>query len=203
MTTEQGFFSLMERFYATKAANQCNTCNVGAWAINRDQTLAEPKEREVFLITLFNRLLSGNGKTDVAQEDNNELVNDLSECTCSGGKILVVSKGAAFSGSVVNYAVEMAARTKSSLIALNLDELGSNFTDFCSQSQENISHFSTKAEEAGLCFAHLVKQGAEDSVVAELHNQDEELRYVMEDVVRNPNAGPTIPVYTRATLRVG
>ena len=203
MATEQGFFGLLERFYAAKAANQCNTCNVGAWAINRDQTLADPKDREVFLITFFNRLLSGNGKTEVAQEDNNELVNGLSKCTCSGGKILVVSKGAAFSGKVVSYAIEMATRTKSSLIALNLDERGYNFTDFCSQSEKNISHFSAKAEEAGLCFAHVVKQGAEDSVVADLHNQDEELRYVMEDVVRNKNAGATIPVYTRATLRVG
>ncbi|ACS78450.1 hypothetical protein [Maridesulfovibrio salexigens] len=203
MATEQGFFGLLERYYASKAANRSNTCNVGAWAINRDQALVDPTEREVFLITLFNRFLSGNTKKEVVQKDNNELVNGLSECTCSGGKILVVSKGAAFSGKVVSYAVEMAARTKSSLIALNLDERGSNFTDFCSQSEKNISHFSTKAKEAGLCFAHVVKQGAEDSVVAELHNQDEELRYVMEDVIRTQNAGTTIPVYTRATLRVG
>ena len=100
-------------------------------------------------------------------------------------------------------AVEMAARTNSSLLALNLDERGSNFSDFCSKSEENISSFSSKAEEAGLCFAHDVKQGDEDAVVAELHVQDEELRYVMEDDARNKNAAAAIPVYTRATLRVG
>ncbi|WP_319777098.1 hypothetical protein [Maridesulfovibrio sp.] len=203
MATEQGFFGLLERYYATKAANQCNTCNVGAWAINRDQTTNDPKDREVFLKTLLNRFLNNSGKSEVSQEENNELVNNLSECTCEGGKILVVSKGAAFSGKVVNYAVEMAARTQSSLIALNLDERGSDFNNFCSQSEENISHFSAKAEEAGLLFAHVVKQGAEDSVVAELHNQDKKLRYVMEDVARNKSASAAIPVYTRATLRVG
>jgi len=203
MATKQGFIGLLERFYATKAANQCNTCNVGAWAINRDQTLTDPKAREVFLLTLLNRLLTRSGKPEVSQEDNNTLANCLSDCTCAGGKILVVSKGAAFSGKVVKYAVEMAARTNSSLIALNLDERGSNFGDFCSSSEENITHFSAKAAEAGLCFAHVVKQGDEDSVVAELHNQDDELRYVMEDVARNKNTAATIPVYTRATLRVG
>ncbi|WP_320173380.1 hypothetical protein [Maridesulfovibrio sp.] len=203
MATEQGFFGLLERYYAAKAANQSNTCNVGTWAINRDQASPEPKSREVFLKTLLNRFLTNSGKPEVSQEENEELVNNLSECTNEGGKILVVSKGAAFSGRVVNYAVEMAARTQSSLIALNLDERGSNFSDFCSQSEQNITHFSAKAEEAGLLFAHVVKQGAEDSVVAELHHQDEKLRYVMEDNARNKSASAAIPVYTRATLRVG
>lgn len=152
--------------------------------------------------TLLNRFRTSSGKPAVPEKENNKLVNNLSQNTCAGGKILVVSKGASFSGKVVNYAVEMAARTRSSLIALNLDEQGANFDNFCSQSEENISHFSSKAEEAGLLFAHVVKQGAEDSVVADLHNEDGELRYVMEDVVSERTTGRAIPVYTRAMLRV-
>ncbi|XPV75794.1 MAG: hypothetical protein ACNI27_14285 [Desulfovibrio sp.] len=203
MATGQRFIGLLERFYDTKAANQCNTCNVGVWAINRDQVLAEPQNREVFLKTLISRFFCRSGKPEVCQEEKDTLVDNLSHCTCDSGKILVVSKGAAFSGEVINYAVEMATRTKSSLIALNLDERGADFSEFCSRAEKNISHFSAKAEEAGLQLSHVVKQGAENSIVAELHKQDEALRYVMEDVASNKSTGATIPVYTRATLRVG
>ena len=107
MASKQGFFGLLERFYATKAANQCNTCNVGTWAINRDQTQTQtqtdPKAREVFLKALLNRILTNGGKPEVSQEENDTLANSLSDCTCAGSKILVVSKGAAFSGKVVSY----------------------------------------------------------------------------------------------------
>ncbi|WP_320171162.1 hypothetical protein [Maridesulfovibrio sp.] len=152
--------------------------------------------------SLLNRFRVNSGKTAVPQVENDKLVDNLSETTSVGGKILVVSKGAAFSGKVVSYAVEMAARTKSSLVALNLDEQGSDFGNFCSQSEENISDFSSKAKEAGLLFAHVVKHGKEDSVVADLHEQDGNLRFVMEDVATSKSAGRAIPVYTRAMLRV-
>lgn len=202
MATGQSFIGLLERMYASKAENQCNTCNVGAWAINRDQILTKPNDRGFFLKNLLNRFRTKSGIMEVSQEESCSLVDSLSENTCSGGKILVVSKGAAFSGNVVSYAVEMAARTRSSLVALNLDEQGANFDHFCSKSEENISHFSDKAEEAGLLFAHVVKQGAEDSVVAELHEEDGEVRYVMEDVNSHRSSGRAIPVYTRAMMRV-
>ncbi|WP_319762596.1 hypothetical protein [Maridesulfovibrio sp.] len=202
MATGQSFIGLLERFYASKAANQCNTCNVGLWAINRDQTLTKPKDRGFLLKNLLNRFRSNSGKMEVSQDENCSMINSLSKKTCAGGKILVVSKGAAFSGNVVSYAVEMAARTQSSLVALNLDEQGADFNNFCSKSEENISHFSSKAKEAGLLFAHVVKQGAEDSVVAALHEEDGGVRYVMEDVAKHKSAGRAIPVYTRAMMRV-
>ncbi|WP_432734877.1 hypothetical protein [Maridesulfovibrio sp. FT414] len=152
--------------------------------------------------TLLNRFRSKSGKTEVSQDANDKLVKNLSETTRSGGKILVVSKGSAFSGNVVNYAIEMAARTRSSLVALNLDEQGADFDNFRTRSQENVSSFSSKAQEAGLLFAHVVKQGAEDSVVADLHSEDGNVRYVMEDVASHRATGRAVPVYTRAMLRV-
>ena len=202
MATGQSFIGLLERFYASQATNQRNTCSVGTWAINRDQILNNQNDKGGFLKNLLNRFRTNSGKTQVSEEKNTSLVNNLSESTCAGGKILVVSKGAAFSGNVVSYAIEMAARTKSSLVALNLDEQGADFDNFCSKSEQNISKFSDKAQDAGLLFAHVVKQGAEDSVVAALHEEDEQVRYVMEDVNSQKSTGRAIPVYTRAMLRV-
>lgn len=152
--------------------------------------------------SLLNRFRLSSQKAPTSQKENDKLVKNLAESTCAGGKILVVSKGAAFSGNVVSYAVEMAAKTHSSLVALNLDEKGSDFNNFRSESEENIASFSAKAEEAGLLFAHIVKSGAENAVVADLHCQDSEFRYVMEDVANTKSTNKAIPVYTRAMMRV-
>ncbi|WP_027721598.1 hypothetical protein [Maridesulfovibrio zosterae] len=202
MATVQSIIRFLDRQYATKAENQCNTCNVGKWAINRDQLLTDQKERGLFLKSLLNRFRLSSQKAPTSQKENDKLVKNLSKTTRVGGKILVVSKGAAFSGNVVSYAVEMAAKTHSSLVALNLDEQGSDFNNFRSKSEENISSFSAKAEEAGLLFAHVVKSGSEDAVVAQLHCDDCAYRYVMEDVPTQKSSNKAIPVYTRAMLRV-
>ncbi len=201
MATVQYIIGFFDRHYATQAKNQCNTCNVGKWAINRDQLLTGQNERGLFLKSLLNRFRLGSQKAPISQKVNDELVKNLSETTTAGGKILVVSKGAAFSGSVVSYAIGMAAKTQSSLVALNLDEHGSDFKNFCDKSEENIADFSGQAKEAGLLFAHIVKSGKEDAVVAELHCEDCGYRYVMEDVA-DRKTNTAIPVYTRAMLRV-
>ncbi|SDL38010.1 hypothetical protein SAMN05660337_2840 [Maridesulfovibrio ferrireducens] len=202
MATVQNVKCFLDRHYKTTVNNQCNTCSVGTWAINREQSSSDNKERRFFLKTFLNRFRTKDQNSTAAQVENDQIVNTLSESTRPGCKILVVSKGSAFSGNVVSYAVEMAAKTKSSLVALNLDEHGSNFNNFRSESEDNIASFSAKATEAGLLFAHIVKKGAEDSVVAELHCADNEFRYVMEDVVTTKSTKQAIPVYTHAMLRV-
>ncbi len=202
MATAQNVKCFLDRHYKAMVKNQCNTCNVGTWAINRNQSLCDNKERGFFLKTFLNRFRTKDQNSATAQVENDKIVSAISESTRPGCKILVVSKGSAFSGNVVSYAVEMAAKTKSSLVALNLDEKGTNFNHFRDECEGNIASFSAKASEAGLLFAHLVKTGAEDSVVAELHSNDKEFRYVMEDVATNQTKRQAIPVYTHAMLRV-
>ncbi|CCO25525.1 hypothetical protein [Maridesulfovibrio hydrothermalis] len=202
MATVQSVKCFLDRHYDTAVKNRCNTCNVGTWAINRKQSSSDNKERGFFLKTFLNRFRTKDQNSAAAQLKNDEVVDALSKSTRPGCKILVVSKGNSFSGNVVNYAVEMAAKTRSSLVALNLDEQGTNFSEFQAESKDNISSFSAKANEAGLLFAHIVKKGAEDSVVAELHCKDSEFRYVMEDVATTKSTKQAIPVYAHAMLRV-
>ncbi len=125
-------------------------------------------------------------------------------CSCEERRecrILIVCKGKAFSRVTADYAVTMAQKTRSSLVALNLDESGRDFEGFCNEAKRNIEYFSCRAKDAGLGFSHEVRKGAEDAVVAQLHENDPSFRYVMDDSAGLCRNRSVIPVYTRATLR--
>ncbi|MGE4292305.1 MAG: hypothetical protein AB7E32_08850 [Desulfovibrio sp.] len=189
--------------YENMATDHCNTCHVGTWFINRQQHLAE--EAGGFkLKTLFDRFrnkarTNATKKNVAAPVARSTAQPAVARPAC---KILVVCKGTSFSNEVMEYAIDMAAKTRSSLVALNLDENGQNFTQFQSTCASNINGFSCRAAEAGLRFNHLVRTGVEDHVVADLHQEDAEFRYVMNDVAGESSRSRSIPVYTRATLRV-
>lgn len=101
----------------------------------------------------------------------------------------------------MDYAIDMAAKTRSVLVALNLYEKSGDFTNFRVDSEKNVSIFSCKATEAKVQFSHIVRQGAEDAVVSLLYTLDPAFRYVIDDVVCEGPRKKEIPVYTRATLR--
>lgn len=190
--------NMVDRHYRALAAANCNTCHIGAWVVCRENHLLE-KSGGYSMKAFFNRL-SGNSKKTVP---NSTIVMDNAVCACQQDqqcKILIVCKGEAFSRSVADYAVNMAKKTRSSLVALSLDESGKDFQTFSCQAKDNIKYFSCKAADAGLGFCHEIRQGAQDDVVEQMHASDPQFRYVMDDtaVVRNTRS---IPVYTRATLR--
>ncbi|WP_022663395.1 hypothetical protein [Paucidesulfovibrio longus] len=195
---------LFNGHYETMATDHCNTCHVGTWFINRQQHLAE--EAGGFkLKTLFDRFRN-KGRASATKKAATPAAARTATQTVAAPraacKILVVSKGTSFSNEVMEYAIDMASKTRSSLVALNLDENGHNFSQFENTCASNIDGFSCRAAEAGLRFNHLVRSGAEDHVVADLHKEDSEFRYVMNDVVSESSTSRSIPVYTRATLRV-
>ncbi|RWU06749.1 hypothetical protein DWB63_03015 [Pseudodesulfovibrio sp. S3] len=197
--TVKGFFG---RHYAATAKAQCNTCSVGTWAINREQHLyATRNERGLFLKKLIKRIWATELKENVRPESVKTAMATTA-CTRSECKILILCKGCTFSEDVMEYAVDMASKTKSGIVALNLDEQGDNFSSFRMESEKNVATFACKAADAGLQFAHVVEQGAEVSVVARLYSEDEAFRYVMDDVVSQTSRKQIIPVYTRAMLRV-
>ncbi len=202
MTSSQAVRNFFGKRYEAKAKIQCNTCNVGTWVINREQHLYETRnEREFFLVSFIKSMWAKNAKTATPQ---NVTKTDAisSPATCKECKILILCKGRTFSKDVMDYAIDMASRTRSSLVALNLDEVGANFSKFRTEAKNNVTAFSCKATEAGLNFAHVVEQGTEDLVVERLHSQDETFRYVMNDVVSTTTPKQPIPVYSRAMLRV-
>jgi len=128
-------------------------------------------------------------------------MQDPCQCEQEQCKILIVCKGNSFSQGIADYAITMAKKTRTSLVALNLDETGRDFAGFRAQAERNIANFSTMASNAGLAFEHEVRQGDEDSVVSQMHKTDPQFRYVMDDSVVICKNKTTIPVYTRATLR--
>ncbi|QGY42090.1 universal stress protein [Pseudodesulfovibrio cashew] len=146
--------------------------------------------------TFFKRLTGSRKEAAVC---NTPMATEAVRCDRPQCKILIVSKGESFSRGIADYAISMASKTRSSLVALNLDETGEDFKAFSDQARKNIEYFSCKAEDAGLAFCHEVRQGDEDSVVAKMHEKDP-FRYVMDDTAVASQRS-SIPVYTRATLR--
>ncbi|KAB1441523.1 universal stress protein [Pseudodesulfovibrio senegalensis] len=146
--------------------------------------------------TFFKRFTASRKKTVTDTPLATEAVRcDRPEC-----KILVICRGQAFSRDIADYAVSMAAKTRSSLVAVNVDESGQDFNEFSDEARKNIEYFSCKAVDAGLNFSHEVRQGDEEAVVAAMHEQDQ-FRYVMDDSIAVCQSRRTIPVYTRATLQ--
>ena len=201
MTATQTVKDFIGRQYAASAESQCNTCSVGTWVINREQHLYETrKERGLFLKKLLKRIWA----TELKEQPATAPVQaaTANQCTRSECKILILCKGCTFSEDVMDYAVDMASKTKSGIVALNLDENGDNFAQFRMEAEQNIDAFSQRASAAGLNFDHKIEQGQEVSVVAKLYSEDEAFRYVMDDVVAATSRKQIIPVYTRAMLRV-
>ena len=194
------FFSAVRKMvntsYEAKAAANCNTCHVGAWTVQHESYLLE-KSGGSSMKAFFKRI-AGNRECAVA---DTPIVTEAPRCERQQCKILVVCKGHAFSPSIADYAINMAKRTRSSLVALSLDESGRDFDGFCSEAQRKIEYFSCKAEKAGLNFSHEIRQGKEDAVVAQMHERDPQFKYVMDDSAVVSKSSRAIPVYTRATLR--
>lgn len=195
MALFSGMKKAVNRHYDAVSEKNCNTCHVGAWVVGRETYLME-QSGESSMKAFFKRF-AGNRKETVTDTPlaTEAVCRDRQEC-----KILIVCRGQAFSRGIADYAVSMAAKTRSSLVALNLDESGRDFKAFSDQARKNIEYFSCKAADAGLAFSHEVRQGDEDTVVAQMHEQDQ-FRYVMDDSAIVSQNRTTIPVYTRATLR--
>ncbi|WP_250645447.1 universal stress protein [Salidesulfovibrio onnuriiensis] len=151
------------------------------------------------MMALIKRLVGTRGATAESVQQSNETQAVRSERTRC--KILVVCKGYAFSDGVMDYAIDMAAKTRSDLVALNLDTTGRDFDGFQARAKENIDRFSDRATTAGLLFSHEVRHGDEETVIGTMHQEDARFRYVMDDTVVTCKNRKVIPVYTRATLR--
>jgi carboxypeptidase C (cathepsin A) len=104
---------------------------------------------------------------------------------------------------MMHYAASMASRTQSDIVALSLDEKGSDFDQFCKQATTHVTAFARKAQDMGLKFSHLVLQGQEESVLDTLYAQDAGYRYVMDDLPALTGKTRSIPVYSRVSLRAG
>lgn len=187
----------VDRRYEAQAAANCNTCHVGAWVVSHESHLLE-KSGGNSMMGFFKRF-GGNRTQAVPTCDtakDTTCYSSTQEC-----KILIVCKGTSFSRGVADYAVDMAKKTRTSLVALSLDESGRDFDSFKNEAARGVEYFSCKAADAGLGFYHEVRQGDEDTVVAQMHESDPQFRYVMDDSAAVCKNRSSIPVYTRATLR--
>ena len=184
---------VVDRHYEAQAAANCNTCNVGTWVVSHEHHLMERSGGNP-MKTLFKRISGNRSETATQTSATTESRPERPQY-----KILVVCKGCNFSQGVIDYAVNIAKKTRSSLVALNIDETGRDFDGFSSEAKRNIEYFTCKAAGAELSFSHVIQQGDENSVVARMHEKDPQFRYVMNDTAAAGKRG-SIPVYTRATL---
>ncbi len=196
MALFSSFKQVVDKHYAAQAAANCNTCSVGTWVVCHENHLLE-KSGGSSMKAFFKRIAGTRRETVTPAPSTVEpTCRDRQEC-----KILCVCKGQEFSRSIADYAVDMAKRTRSSLVALNIDESGRDFEGFTSMARQNIEYFNCKAADAGLSFCHEIRQGDESSVVKHMHEKDPSFRYVMDDSASVSRGRSSIPVYTRATLR--
>jgi len=195
---------MVDKHYAAQAAANCNTCSMGTWVVCHENHLLE-KSGGSSMKTFFKRIAGNRRKTVTpASAAATATASAAADCVCNEKqqcKILIVCKGQEFSQGIADYAVDMACKTRSSLVALNIDESGRDFDGFRSQAERNIEYFNAKAAHAGLAFSHEIQQGDENSIVARMHEQDPSFRYVMDDSAAVCKDRRSIPVYTRATLR--
>lgn len=197
----QAVVNFLDRHQSQLAKDNRSTCSTGSWVINQNAFLCEKKEG-LQLKTIFSRLFGK--KTDNVECNVAEPCVCTQECkdacreTC---KILVVSNEPSFSREIISYSVSMAAKTDSSIVALNIYENGHEFSQYENESCSRIEAFSSAASKMGLCFNHLVEHGKEDNVIAQLHAKDPMFRYVINDVPSARTGARTFPVYTRATMR--
>lgn len=195
MALFSGMKEMVDRHYDALSAKKCNTCHIGAWVVGRETYLME-QSGESSMKSFFKRF-AGSRKETVTET---VLATEAVRCDQPECKILVICRGQSFSRGIADYAVSMAAKTRSSLVALNLDESGRDFKAFSDEANKNIEYFSRRAKDAGLAFSHEVHQGKEEAVVAKMHEKDQ-FRYVMDDSAVVCQSRSTIPVYTRATLQ--
>jgi hypothetical protein len=191
---------VVDKHYAAQAAANCNTCSVGTWVVCHENHLLE-KSGGSSMKAFFKRITGTRRKTATPAP---AAATAAAECVCGEKrqcKILIVCKGQEFSRGIADYAVDMACKTRSSLVALNIDESGRDFDGFRRQAERNIEYFNAKAADAGLTFSHEIHQGDENAIVARMHEQDPSFRYVMDDSAAVCKNRSSIPVYTRATLR--
>ncbi|WP_027185493.1 hypothetical protein [Desulfovibrio inopinatus] len=100
--------------------------------------------------------------------------------------IVVVGGATSFSYELVTYAIDMASRLKSSILALNL---GSQKSDAFA------AEFRKAAQAKDIPFSHLVCSGQRDQVVEALSRKYSNLQYVMSEPRPTARA---IPVYCPA-----
>ena len=199
-----GIIRSMEQHYNKLVKVNCNTCDVGTWAINKSAaTTQQPWGTQ--MKSFFARFKKNTNdfvpcSTNTATAYACSASDDTSTQTRT--KILVVCKCPAFSEEMMHYAATMASRTKSEIVALSLDEKENDFDQFRTQSQHNIGRFAQEAKNRGLTFSHLIFNGQEENVLDTLYAQDQGYRYVMDDMPALMGKTHSIPVYSRVSLRV-
>lgn len=110
-----------------------------------------------------------------------------------GRNLLVATHESRFSEDMINYALEMAARMKYGIIAVNAANITHDVTEFFSAShdhlfnefktasEQNILSFKTRAKEKGLSFAHDVHFSNMDHAIAKTTREDGKIEFIISE----------------------
>lgn len=192
---------MVDRHYKAMANADCNTCNVGTWAIKRSAFLCRGNKKIGLWDTLKSLNLFGQSAphSDPASTIAEGARRNASHC--GDRKLLALCKGPSFSDGFVMDAMRMAAQAGMAIVALNIYEHGNEFSEFQRQAKSRIDGFQRKAQAAGLSFTHMVAKGPEALTLTRLLASGFRFRQMMVDTPRTVTASPAVPGYARATLR--
>lgn len=108
------------------------------------------------------------------------------------GQLLVIGNGSAFSGRIIDYALEMAHRMAYDILALNIAPVPEETFAFLSpsraqikafeeQSRQNVQSFQEAAQKKGIAFNHTVKCGETDAIIDQLAKAYGNIEFVVSE----------------------
>jgi hypothetical protein len=136
---------------------------------------------------------------EAGKKEDIKQVNQASSTAEPSKKLVVVGKESIFSEEIIAYAVDLAARMKYEIIALNTAPLSCETFKLFSESRDKICSdfqllaegnaipFQEAAEARGIPFTHIVKYTDSSEVLSELKEEIGEFEFVVSE--EEPDAG--------------
>lgn len=128
--------------------------------------------------------------TAFAEAGEHDTAREILDSASRNQTILVLNKGTVYSEVLMKYAIEMAQRLNTRILALNIMEVPSGLTREASEAttrnfekrvNQHIKRFAEKAEAKGIELDHIIRSGDEDQVLQELNNANSGIRYCLSE----------------------
>lgn len=128
--------------------------------------------------------------TAFAEAGEHDTAQEILDASSRNQTILVLNKGTVFSEVLMKYAIEMAQRFNTKLLALNIMEVPTGLTreaieattrNFEKRVNQHIKRFAEKAEAKGIELDHIIRMGDEDQILREINNANSGIRYCLSE----------------------
>ncbi|MFP3983289.1 MAG: universal stress protein [Desulfurivibrionaceae bacterium] len=128
--------------------------------------------------------------TAFAEAGEHDTAQEILDASSRNQTILVLNKGTVFSEVLMKYAIEMAQRFNTGILALNMMEVPTGLTKEASEAtirnfekrvNQHIKRFAEKAKAKGIELDHIIRMGDEDQILREINNTNPGIRYCLSE----------------------